>query len=258
VEEAQAEKEINPELYPEIEEWAANQLLAFEKESLGFYITGHPLDKYEKAVKKLTTGTAVQLRERPSSAEVKAAGVVTALKLKNTKKGDRYASFNLEDKTGFIEVIVWPDVYRRSHETIVLDDPILVTGRLDVGEERIQLIAKDVSSLDGVVARSKSTSRPKVKSDEGHAAEQTHEIHFFIRSPDLEPRELSRLHEMFLQYRGTCTVFLHLFKPDRSETIIELPDRLKVNPSRNLLEAVDRAFGRRITASLNSLEAHIP
>jgi DNA polymerase-3 subunit alpha len=258
VEEAQAEKEINPELYPEIEEWAANQLLAFEKESLGFYITGHPLDKYEKAVKKLTTGTAVQLRERPSSAEVKAAGVVTALKLKNTKKGDRYASFNLEDKTGFLEVIVWPDVYRRSHETIVLDDPILVTGRLDVGEERIQLIAKDVSSLDGVVARSKSTSRLKVKSDEGHAAEQTHEIHFFIRSPDLEPRELSRLHEMFLQYRGTCTVFLHLFKPDRSETIIELPDRLKVNPSRNLLEAVDRAFGRRITASLNSLEAHIP
>ena len=73
--------------------------------------------------------------------------MVSALKLRNTKKGDRYGSFNLEDKTGFLEIIAWPDTYKKCAELLSADDPIFVKGRLEAGEERMQVIANEISLL---------------------------------------------------------------------------------------------------------------
>ena len=81
---------------------------------------------------------------------------MSALRLRNTKKGERYGSFNLEDKTGFIEVITWPDVYRKCAELIGADDPIFVKGRMEVGEERIQVIANEVRPLSEVAAKAEA------------------------------------------------------------------------------------------------------
>ena len=247
---SEKESENPAEHYPEVEEWSSNQVMAFEKESLGFYITGHPLDIFEQALKELTTGTTARLREGPPNGEVKVGGVVTALRLRNTKKGERYASFNLEDKTGFIEVIVWPDIYRRSMEAIPADDPILVQGRLDIGEERVQLIANDVTRLADATSRKNSSSGSHVKTNLRYGGDKTREVHFYVTAQEVTPQELNRLHDILRRYRGASTVLLHLYNADRSETIIELPHNIKINPSPELLETVDRSFGRRITASL--------
>ena len=93
------------DVYPQVTEWTSQEILAFEKEALGFYITGHPLDKFDRVLNRITSGTISVLKEKAQPGEIKMGGVVSALKLRNTKKGDRYANFNLEDKTGFIEVI---------------------------------------------------------------------------------------------------------------------------------------------------------
>ena len=232
------------ETYPEVEEWSAQQQLAFEKESLGFYITGHPLDKFEGAIKKFTSGTIADLRENPTSKEVKVGGVVTALRLRNTKKGDRYASFQLEDKTGFIEVIVWPDIYRNCMDTLVLDDPILVQGRMEVGEERVQIIAKGVIPLAQASQKVGMNRTPKVKSRKDKNGTP---VHFHIRGAEVTSQELTKLHDTLLQYPGPSTVFLHLSIPNQDETIIELPDQLRVASTPALLEEVEQLFGDRIT-----------
>ena len=229
--------------YPEVENWSTQQLLAFEKESLGFYITGHPLDKHESALKKLTSGAIVNIREKPVTGEVKVGGVVTALKLRNTKKGERYASFQLEDRTGFIEVIVWPDVYRRCMETLVLDDPILVQGRLEVGEERVQIIANDVTPL----AQASNQAQPGSSRVQPERRRNGDGIHFYLRGQEVTSEELGRLHETLLRYPGPCTVFLHLSMPDKSETIIELPLHLKVAQTPELIQTLGSLFGNRIT-----------
>ena len=135
------------DVYPQVTEWTSQETLAFEKEALGFYITGHPLDKFDRVLNRITSGTISVLKEKAQPGEIKMGGVVSALKLRNTKKGDRYANFNLEDKTGFIEVITWPDTYKRSAELLGADDPIFVKGRLEVGEERMQVIANEVVLL---------------------------------------------------------------------------------------------------------------
>jgi len=233
------------EVSPEVEEWSAQQLLVFEKESLGFYITGHPLDKHEALLKKLASGTVAALRERTSNGEVKVGGVVTALRLRNTKKGERYASFQLEDRTGFVEVIVWPDLYRRCMETLVLDDPILVQGRLEVGEERVQIIANGVTPLAQLSAPKRPAPQPAPPSEK---RAESGEIHFDIRAPEVTSQELSQLHDMLLEHAGACTVFLHLTMADRSETVVELPQRFKVSPSQELFQALEQVFGKRITS----------
>ena len=135
------------ESYPAVSAWSEQEALAFEKEALGFYITGHPLDKYERVLKKISSGTIVALKERAQSGEFRLGGVVSALRLRNTKKGDRYGSFNLEDKTGFIEVIVWPEAYKKCAELLGADDPIYVKGKMEVGEDRVQVIANEVTAL---------------------------------------------------------------------------------------------------------------
>jgi len=239
------------DVYPVVEEWPAQQLLAFEKEALGFYITGHPLDKYEQQLKKLASGTIASLKERSSNGEVKAGGVVTALKLKNTKKGERYASFQLEDRSGFIEVLVWPDLYRRCAETLVQDDPILVRARLEVGEERVQLIANDVSPL--ARASSQAERRAPVPRDSGGTGEAGDGVHLYITGPSATSTELNRLHETLCRYPGNRTVFLHLRTANRGETIIELPDQLKVASTPELFQAVEELFGGRIVTNPSDL-----
>ncbi|MBI2997241.1 MAG: DNA polymerase III subunit alpha [Deltaproteobacteria bacterium] len=240
-------KEKNDGSYPPAEEWSAQQLLAFEKESVGFYITGHPLDKYESALKRWTTGAIVNIREKPAGGEVKVGGVVTALKLRNTKKGERYASFQLEDRTGFVEVLVWPDLYRRCMETLVVDDPILVQGRLEVGEERVQIIASEVTPL-AQVSREPRRARGAEKSSRAKES-NGQEVHVYLRGPEVTSEELRQLHDALVEHPGPCPVYLHLLLPEQAETVIELPIHLRVASGRALSEAVERLFGDRVTCA---------
>src|SRR5207244_4013077 len=140
---------------PQGSEWSTQEALAFEKEALGFYITGHPLDKFDRVLKKIASGMIATLKEKGQPGDVKMGGVVSALKLRNTKKGDRYGSFNLEDKSGFVEVVAWPDVYRKSVELLNADDPIFVKGRIEVGEDRMQIFANEITPLAQEVSKAR-------------------------------------------------------------------------------------------------------
>ncbi|MBI2087475.1 MAG: DNA polymerase III subunit alpha [Deltaproteobacteria bacterium] len=232
--------------YPQVEEWSAQELLGFEKESLGFYITGHPLDKYEREIRRVCSGTVAALKEKASSGEVKVGGVVTALRLRNTKKGERYASFQLEDRTGFVEVIVWPDLYRRCMETLVVDDPILVHGRLEVGEERVQIIANEVTPIAQAAREARSSRKAEVDS---RAEENGQEVHLFVRGTEVTSEELRQLHGTLLAHPGPCPVYLHLLTAEQGETVIELPAHLRVASGRVVWEALEGLFGDRLTVT---------
>jgi DNA polymerase-3 subunit alpha len=281
-------------IYPEVEEWSVQQSLAFEKEALGFYITGHPLDKYDRVIKKITSGTIAELKEKAAAGDVKMGGVVSALKLRNTKKGDRYGSFNLEDKSGFVEVVAWPDVYRKSVELLNADDPIFVKGRMEVGEERMQIFANEIIPLAQEVSKARmnggangktngngdpSTRAPAMAG--GHSlgippgsrgvvlSERSeskgdgtvasglpgglHRVHLYVRESEVSSDELVQLRETLLEHQGPCVVSLHLFAPGKGETVIELPDQVRVASTPELEATVQRLFGSRV--SFHSLES---
>jgi DNA polymerase-3 subunit alpha len=231
------------ESYPAVTEWSQQEALAFEKEALGFYITGHPLDKYERTLKKITSGTVAALKERGQSGEFRLGGVVSALRLRNTKKGDRYGSFNLEDKTGFIEVIVWPESYKKCADLLGADDPIYVKGKMEVGEDRIQVIANEVTALADAVKNPKNTI----------ASPAAEKVDLYVREDAVSAEELVRLRDMLLDYPGRHIVYLHLRTAATGETIIELPEQVRIAPSRELEALVDERFGMRVSFhSLNN------
>ncbi|HEX2385614.1 MAG TPA: OB-fold nucleic acid binding domain-containing protein, partial [Candidatus Binatia bacterium] len=191
------------------------------------------LDKYEGRLPRMTSGSVAALKERPVSGDVRAGGVVTGMRLKNTKKGDRYASFQLEDKSGFIEVIVWPETYKRCGETLASDDPILVVGKMDVGEERVQIIANDITPLEEA-----SRLLPPLKKRENGGR-----VHVYLRDPRLTAEDLGALREMLLRHPGKFPVLVHF--PDNSESVIE--SDLRVSSDTEMLQQITQLFGERVT-----------
>jgi DNA polymerase-3 subunit alpha len=236
------------DVYPPVKEWSQQELLVFEKEALGFYITGHPLDKYDRMIKKLISGTAAGIKEKPIAGEVKLVGVVSALKLRNTKKGDRYGSFNLEDKTGFLEVIAWPEIYKKSAELLGSDDPIFIKGKLEVGEDRMQIIANEIMPLPEAVAKVRTLGNGS--SNRNGNSER---VHLYVRESEISAQELVQLREALLNCPGSSTVILHLLAQGVSETVIELPDQIRVASGPELVVLVSKLFGPRI--SFRSLES---
>jgi DNA polymerase-3 subunit alpha len=236
------------DVYPQVKEWSQQELLVFEKEALGFYITGHPLDKYDRVIKRIISGTAAGIKEKPVAGEVKLAGVVSALKLRNTKKGDRYGSFNLEDKTGFLEVIAWPEIYKKSAELLGSDDPIFIKGKLEIGEDRMQIIANEIMPLPEAAAKVRTLGNGS-SSRNGNSER----VHLYVRESEISAQELVQLREALLNCPGSSTVILHLLAQGVSETVIELPDQIRVASGPELVVLVSKLFGPRI--SFRSLES---
>jgi DNA polymerase-3 subunit alpha len=230
------------DIYPPAAAWSEQEALAFEKEALGFYITGHPLDKFERVIKKITSGFIAALKERAAPGEVALGGVVSALKLRNTKKGDRYGTFNLEDKSGFLEIIAWPDVYKKCAELLAADDPIFVKGRLEAGEERIQIIASEITSLAQAAAKGRANGNGL-----GDQRREVETLHLHARESEISPDELARLRDMLLEFPGGCAVFLHLYAAGRSETVIELSSQVRVAATPELEASVEKHFGPRLS-----------
>ena len=236
------------DVYPQVKDWSQQELLVFEKEALGFYITGHPLDKYERVIKRVISGTAAGIKERPVTGEVKLAGVVSALKLRNTKKGDRYGSFNLEDKTGFLEVIAWPEIYKKSSVLLGADDPIFIKGKLEVGEDRMQIIANEIMPLSEAAAKVRALGNGSPSRNGS-----SERVHLYVHEAETSAQDLVQLREALLNCPGSSTVILHLLAEGVSETLIELPDQIRVASGPELESIVSKLFGPRI--SFRSLES---
>jgi DNA polymerase-3 subunit alpha len=210
---------------PLVEEWIDTDKLRHERETLGFFITGHPLDKYVGRLFGVVSLTTDSLKNRQHQEKVKLAGVIHSLKLKNNKKGDRYATFTFEDKDGVVEVIVWPEAYRKHEAAIHADQPVCLSGALDVDEDRCQIIADEVVPLESV------------------ATEEVKQIHIQVPSDVTTKEDLLALRDVLQQHQGNCRAILHLMRPDYSETVIALPQDLNVAPSRAMLVAIERLFG---------------
>ncbi|MFM1846626.1 MAG: polymerase alpha subunit [Pseudomonadota bacterium] len=212
-------------------EWPVNQKLAFEREALGFYISGHPLEKFKLEIRKLGAISVADVRAKTHQAQARVAGVVTALKLKNTKKGDRYATFTLEDYSGTVETIVWPDTYKNVAHILAGDDPVIVGGKIDVTEERCTLITDKIESLTALRDRNATQGLLVLKEND-----------------DYEDR-LDALLGIFRKHAGSCPVKVRI-EVEGLEVSLMLQDKrdapVSVVPSEALCDEVEQIFGRPV------------
>ncbi len=213
---------------PPMEEWPIDQKLAFEKEALGFYITGHPLTHYADDIKKYTDTDTAKITTLPSGHEVCLGGIISSIREITDRKGERMAFVILEDLKGSVEITVFHSLFERSSQLLRGQVPVLLKGKLDKVEENIKILASEIIPLSqGKEILTKS-------------------IHFTLSVPELTNDKLNGLKEILQIYKGNCRGYLHLIIPNQSETIISLPDDFKVNPSDLLRERVQELFGANI------------
>ena len=196
-----------------VAEWDAKEKLKYEKEALGFYITAHPLDKYERELSRIGRLTTADLPSAPDGSQVQLAGVVQAVKLKNSKSGKRYATFSLEDRDGVVEAIAWPETYQKYEAIISGDEPIVARGKLDVDEERAQIILEELRPLNTALLDS------------------YREVRVHAPRSRLENGGLEALKAALGRYRGKSIMYLHLGLDDGREAVLLLGDDFRVAPT---------------------------
>jgi DNA polymerase-3 subunit alpha len=220
-----------PETYPDVEEWPAKELLAFEKEALGFYISGHPLDRYRADLKRYANASTIDFAESKRPAGPAAVGgVVAAYRERPTKKGDgKIAFFQLEDAAGQLEVVVFPKTFEKVRQVLVPEEPILCTGKVvdegENGQHAWKMLLEDAVPLAEL--RKNQTTR----------------VDIHIDADRVTPEQIAALEQILASSRGACQAVLHLQIPRRSETSVWLDERWKVAPSEELLARIERLFG---------------
>jgi DNA polymerase III subunit alpha len=225
-----------PETYPSVDAWTPKALLAFEKEALGFYISGHPLDRYRADLSRYANATTTDFAEgRRSAGEAAVGGVVASYRERPTKRGDgKLAFFQLEDQSGQLEVVVFPKTFEKVRAILVSDEPILCTGKVvDEGEgdqHAWRLLLEDAAPLAEL--RKSKTSRVDIHLD----------------ADAVTPQQIEMLRGILEQSRGPCRTVLRLKIPQRSETIIPLGDTFNVAPTDDLLLRLERLFGTRVAS----------
>ena len=139
---------VNVPAMPDIEDWDERQKLAFEKESLGFFLSGHPLHRFEEVLHKFTTADALSIKEAPDGATVRIGGLVRGMKTIKTRKGDLMGFATIEDLHGAVEVTVFSRVFAAASDLLAEDRTVLVQGQVQKDEQSVKLIAETIIPLE--------------------------------------------------------------------------------------------------------------
>jgi DNA polymerase-3 subunit alpha len=217
---------------PEIDEWDEKQLLVFEKEFLGFYITGHPLTRYEDVLNKFTNANSISLKEKKDGETIRIGGIIRNVKTINTKKGDLMAFVTIEDLLGSVEVTIFSSVYASVHNYLSGDSPILVQGRIQKDETSVKILVDSLMPIDE--AEEKLTAS----------------IHFNLDITKTNKESLLKLYDILKKHPGPCLAHIYLCEPEKTETLIALPDTIKVKAGPTLTREVNELFGHNVVETV--------
>ncbi len=202
------------------------QQLAFEKETLGLYLSGHPIERFGDELRAIGARRVGELTQ--SEPDVALGGIVAGLRQLKTRKGDRMAAFNLEDPTGSIEVVAFPETFARAAALIANDAMVVVRGKLEKDEESARLIASDISPVAELQER------------------LAREVMIRLAAPPHGRKTFELLADVFTQHRGDRRVSFELLlsggaQPLRVKAALE---GVRVRPSASLIADVERVCGQ--------------
>ena len=215
---------------PEIPDWDEHARLTAEKEILGFFITGHPLEKYREKLEELGTLSTIELCALKSSTgkdeNIGTAGIITNVRVMKSKRGDFYAQGTLEDMAGSIEMIVFPEAYRRLQEKVKLEVPVLVRGGMRIEEgANPKLTVSEITPLEDARVPLPRSLR----------------IRLLLESADIST--VDALHTLCLEKKGEAKVLFDVERSGDFMVVMEAGD-YNVQPDRNFIARVEELCGR--------------
>lgn len=210
---------------PEVAEWPEAEKLDREKAVLGFYVSGHPLLKFEEEVNVFSTVRFGQSEALKPGAVVRACGIVTGVKKKIDKKGNMMAFVTMEDFTGHGECIVFSDPYRQYEAYLHQDSMIMVIGKGEGGGASLRILVQEIYPLDRV--REKFTKSIIVS----------------IRIDDVQENTILELRKLMEKHRGNCSCYFNVLGEARAEATLFTAKKFVVEPSQEFMTGLQRLLG---------------
>jgi DNA polymerase-3 subunit alpha len=209
---------------PDLPEWDHKELLTNEKESIGFYITGHPLSRFTDILGLIVNADSSSLSGKSDREAVAMAGIVSHIREVTTRRKETMAYVTLEDLKGSAVMIFFPEVYKGVYPLLHGEEPLLIKGTLDIAEDGVKVIAAEVIPLASAVEKSH------------------HAVFFTIDVEKSSPADIAVLGQRLKQYPGRYEGFIKLIDR-KSETVIYLGEDVKFDLSLPLRKEADRILG---------------
>ncbi|HWU43091.1 MAG TPA: DNA polymerase III subunit alpha, partial [Bdellovibrio sp.] len=239
----------------EVKPWSRTAALAYEKEVLGFYLSDHPLKGFDTLSEIWTTCKIIDLPKQmpaPGSPEAEAlkaakkdwknrdagkkrvivAGLITELRELITKKGTRMAFGKLEDLTGAMELVIFPDAYAKNEAVLKEERPVLIGGGLEVEEGVAKIMVDSVSPMEDILRKTKR---------------------MVLRLDRIPPQDYSRLQSLMKEHPGSTSVGFEIDVPEMNRRVMmEMSEAAGISVNNDFFEGVHALFGRTDFIELRS------
>jgi DNA polymerase-3 subunit alpha len=213
----------SPEGLPE---WPQHELLAAEKELLGFYVTGHPLTPYAPILEKYLLHDSQTAKELPPRTLTRTGGMIAAVQQGMSKKsGKPYAMITLEDLKGTMSLLCFNENYDKYRELLTVGTALGVIGEVSNEEDRPKIFPQELFRLEEAPRRF------------------TNQVHLRLFTAHLTPDRIEAARDLVAAHRGKCPLFLCLRTPGGEAVFIETHQNFAVTPSLELQKAADALFG---------------
>jgi DNA polymerase-3 subunit alpha len=215
-----------PDTINNLSEWPQHELLAHEKELLGFYVTGHPLTPFAPILEKYTLTNTAKLSELANRSLTRIGGLIAAVQHGVSKKsGKPYAMVTLEDLEGSVQILCMNENYDKFGPMLKANKAILAIGEVNTGEDRPKIFPQEIMPLEDA---------PK---------KFTKQVHLRLHTAHLKPEDLGSVRELVAAHPGKCPLLLCFMRPGGEIVFVDTNERFGVSPSLKLQQEADERFG---------------
>jgi DNA polymerase III subunit alpha len=204
--------------------WTEEERLASEYAMLGFYVSGHPLDRYASRLKDMGAISLGEVEGQRNGKEITVAGLIVGTRPMRSRKGARWAIFTLQDMTGVQELLAFPESFQRLEDILKPGHPLLLKVRIQVEEAGTRLSLQEARPLQ-TVAENGGPSEYRVKLDLQRLNEDA----------------LAQLEDLFAKAAGPSTVVFEVKANDGTTAVVQSQRKIRVTP--DFVAALDRICG---------------
>ena len=212
--------------FPQMDEMDSGTLLEMEKEALGFYITGHPLDRFQDTILKYASVNTINIHDAADEKMIRIGGIIKPLKIHKTKKGDLMAFCVIEDQSGSIEVVVFPGLYARIHPLIASEAAVILEAQVQKKENLVKLLAEKMVPVEEA------------------ANEWTNGILISVDVKNTSTDTLDQVKTIIERYPGDCTTCIKIdLEDEQAPVLIKLSDEYRTASDPLFFTEIEKAVG---------------
>jgi DNA polymerase-3 subunit alpha len=213
--------EFKPQ-YIEVPPWSNEIQLQGEKETLGFYLTGHPLNSYLKELVHFTTCKIGEIHPNEHQT-VKIVGIITKIRSRQTKRGERMAVFSLDDGTAQIEALCFADILQKYRSVLIEDQAILIEGNVNIDRfnNNTRMICREIYTID--------------------QARERYAKYLQLHLSSMENFDLASFKYLLNTHSGNCPILIR-YQRDHIKADIKLGKKWSIKPCEQLLISIKEQF----------------